>query len=178
MLIMKRKIPRKWKSELWNPGHAKESKQADASTYSLTYVDVASVQEPFDSRKWAFIAAGLLVISNQLQHLFSYDKFLFLFFLIGESSDCLSCPFKTLEMNQQDSNHSGCLHSAQEASETCSCSFTVFFFSQNISCVLWPGLTGWKSASSPYQVIKLYHLSYLSTPSISSCCNIKYWTCT
>lgn len=59
-------------AETWNSGHARESKQADASTYSLTYVDVASGQEPFDSRKWAFIFAGLLVISNQLQHLFSY----------------------------------------------------------------------------------------------------------
>lgn len=49
------------------------------------------------------------------------------FFLIEESPDCFSSPFKTLEMNQQDSNHSDCLHSAQEASETRSCSFTVFF---------------------------------------------------
>lgn len=72
--------------ELWNPGHARESKQADASTYSLTSVDVASVQEPFDSRKWAFIVAGLLVISNQLQHLFSYWYIPF-FFLLEESSD-------------------------------------------------------------------------------------------
>lgn len=49
------------------------------------------------------------------------------FFLIEESSDCFSLPSRTLEMNQQDSNHSNCLHSAPEASETCSCSFTVVF---------------------------------------------------
>lgn len=34
------------------------------------------------------------------------------FSLTEESSDCFSCPFKTLEMNQQGSNHSDCLHSA------------------------------------------------------------------
>lgn len=105
--------------ELWNPGHARESKQADASTYSLTSVDVASVQEHFDSRKWAFIVAGLLVISNQLQHLFSYwyVPFFFPTWRIIRLASCFNCPFKTLEMNQQDSNHSDCLHSAREASD-------------------------------------------------------------
>lgn len=112
-------MSRKWKTQLWKSGHARGSKQADASTYPLPSY-VAGVQRPFDCRKQTFIVAGLLVISNQTQYLFSYWYANFFFFLLKshQTQQLIQLSFQNvLEMRQQDSNCTDFHHLPWEASE-------------------------------------------------------------